>query len=339
MGEYKILKRQVFTDGAFSIVPVRYEDRLDIMKWRNEQIYHLRQARPLTEADQENYFNNVVARLFDQQLPGQVLFSYLENGRCIGYGGLVHINWIDKNAEISFLINTELEDQHFHRHWGIYLGLIEQVAFGEMGLHKLYTYAFDLRPHLYEAIERKGYIREAVLKEHCLFDGTYKDVVIHSKINRSVRMRSVTPEDVQITYEWTNDEQTRKNSFSSEEIPLSTHRNWLLNKLQSPDAVYYMFEVDGVPAAIVRFDKDKANGTFTIGINIAPAQRGKKLADKFLKQACAAFFAERDDQVDAYIKKENAPSIRSFERAGFKYAEELEINGYAALKYKLNKDE
>ena len=109
MANYKCLKQQEYTLGDYSIVPLRYEDRFSIMKWRNEQIYHLRQARPLTEEDQQRYFDNVVAKLFDQSKPDQILFSYLEKGVCVGYGGLVHINWIDNNAEISFIMDTRLE--------------------------------------------------------------------------------------------------------------------------------------------------------------------------------------------------------------------------------------
>lgn len=180
---YKVLNKQVFSHGDFSIVPIRYEDRMEIMKWRNEQIYHLRQNKPLTVENQEDYFTHVVAKLFDQEQPAQILFSYLKNDVCIGYGGLVHINWIDKNAEISFIMNTALEKDSFHLHWGIYLGLIEQVAFEVLQLHKIYIYAFDLRPHLYEAAESKGYVREATLKEHCCIEGIFKDVVIHSRIN------------------------------------------------------------------------------------------------------------------------------------------------------------
>ena len=132
MQSYKVLNKQVFKSGDFSIVPIRFEDRIDIMNWRNEQIYHLRQDKPLTEKSQEDYFNGSVARLFDQEKPNQILFSYLKNGRCIGYGGLVHINWIDKNAEISFVLNTNLESNEFSFHWSNYLGLIEQVAFKEL---------------------------------------------------------------------------------------------------------------------------------------------------------------------------------------------------------------
>ena len=83
MANYKCLKQQEYTLGDYSIVPLRYEDRFSIMKWRNEQIYHLRQARPLTEEDQQRYFDNVVAKLFDNPKPDQILFSYLEKGVCV----------------------------------------------------------------------------------------------------------------------------------------------------------------------------------------------------------------------------------------------------------------
>ena len=180
MATYACLTQQEFRDGAYSLVPLRYEDRFAIMRWRNEQIYHLRQSRPLTEDDQQRYFDEVVAKLFANPQPDQVLFSYLENDKCIGYGGLVHINWKDRHAEISFIMDTRLEKEHFAAHWSHYLTLLPQVAFDQLRLHKIYTYAFDLRPHLYPALEQNGFVREATLKDHCLFEGQYKDVVIHS---------------------------------------------------------------------------------------------------------------------------------------------------------------
>jgi RimJ/RimL family protein N-acetyltransferase len=183
MKSYNSLEEQVFELDNFKLVPLRFEDRLDILKWRNDQIYHLRQNKPLTIEDQENYFNNVVEKLFDQEHPNQILFSLLENDICIGYGGLVHINWIDKNAEISFIMDTTLENSDFHINWVKYLTLIEKVAFEDLKIHKIFTYAFDLRPHLYLALEDVNFIEEARLKEHFFFDGKYRDVVIHSKIN------------------------------------------------------------------------------------------------------------------------------------------------------------
>lgn len=180
--KYKVLNTNEFSNNEFSIVPIRYEDRLLIMKWRNEQMYHLRQAELLVEEKQADYFKNTIAGLFDQEKPQQLLFSFLKDGVCIGYGGLVHINWIDENAEISFIMNTELEKDFFEEYWLAFIELLEIIAFKYLKLHKLTTYAFDLRPYLYNVLEKKQYIREARLKEHCLFQNKFIDVVIHSKI-------------------------------------------------------------------------------------------------------------------------------------------------------------
>lgn len=185
MPRYVCLHQQEYHLGDYSIVPLRFEDRFSIMKWRNEQIYHLRQAKPLTEDDQQRYFDHVVSRLYDSPNPDQILFSYLEKGVCIGYGGLVHINWTDRNAEISFIMDTSLEAEHFSEHWSNYLRMIEQVAFEDLRLHKMYTYAFDLRPQLYPIFESAGFVREATLKDHCRYNGVYKDVVIHAIWNEN----------------------------------------------------------------------------------------------------------------------------------------------------------
>jgi RimJ/RimL family protein N-acetyltransferase len=184
MNSYKCLQVNEFKGENYSIVPIRYQDRFNIMKWRNEQIYHLRQEKLLTIEDQEKYFSNTIKSLFNDKNPNQLLFSFLENGICIGYGGLVHINWIDKNAEISFIMNTDLEKESFKKNWIAYLKLIEKLAFEEINLHKIYTYAFDLRPKLYAALLEANYIEEVRLKEHCHFHDNYIDVVIHSKIHK-----------------------------------------------------------------------------------------------------------------------------------------------------------
>lgn len=185
MNSYKAFTNQVYSNGEYSIVPIRMEDRFDIMKWRNEQIYHLRQDKLLTEADQNRYFETVVTKLFDEIKPSQILFSYLKGNECIGYGGLVHLNWIDKNAEISFIMDTELENKEFDFHWTKYLELIEKFAFKELLFHKIFTYAFDIRPHLYLVLESVGFHKEAILKEHCFFQHKYLNVIIHSKFNNA----------------------------------------------------------------------------------------------------------------------------------------------------------
>jgi hypothetical protein len=152
MNSYKTLNKQVYSSGQYSIVPIRMEDRYDIMRWRNEQMYHLRQNKQLTKEDQDNCFEEVVSRLFDQYKPDQLLFSYLEGEKCIGYAGLVHINWDDRNVEISFVMNTALEKQHSLHYFVCFLTLIKRLAFKGLSLIIIHTYAFDVRPRLYDAL-------------------------------------------------------------------------------------------------------------------------------------------------------------------------------------------
>mgnify|MGYP003706225033 CR=1 FL=1 len=104
MRAYKCLNQQVFLSGEYKLVPLRHGDRHDIMRWRNEQIYHLRQSELLTRNKQDAYFNTTIAPLFNKEKPMQILFSFLYRGDLVGYGGLVHINYVDRNAEISFVI-------------------------------------------------------------------------------------------------------------------------------------------------------------------------------------------------------------------------------------------
>ena len=181
--KYKCLSIQEFNSNEFSLVPIRFKDRFKIMRWRNQQLYHLRQSKKLTKKDQDDYFLNVIRDQFDEQNPDQILFSFLQKDVCIGYGGLVHISWIDKNAEISFVMNSILEKDFFALYWKVFLSLIEKVSFKILNLNKIYIYAFDVRPNLYPVLEINDFRFEAKLKDHVKVEKQFCDVVIYSKFN------------------------------------------------------------------------------------------------------------------------------------------------------------
>lgn len=336
MNSYKVLNKQVFTNGNYSIVPIRYEDRLDILKWRNEQIYHLRQVKPLTVEDQENYFKIVVAELFDQENPSQILFSYLENGKCIGYGGLVHINWTDKNAEISFIMNTNLETDNFQKHWCNYLYLLEQVAFQDLKFHKIFTYAFDLRPHLYLALKEANFSEETRLKEHCLFDGKYLDVVIHSKINKGLlRIRRANLADTKLYFDWANDLTVRGQSYNSSIINFENHKKWFEAKLEDDSCMLLVFQnQENQNIGQIRIQKENHDQAL-IGISIAAEYRGKGYAKEMLLLA-SDYFSESNKGylINAYIKEENRSSKLAFEKAGFELQNIINYENYSSFHFK-----
>ena len=102
MNKYKLIGKSDFILNEYSILPIRMDDREAIRKWRHQQIKILRQRKEITTEEQDKYFNTVVTNLFVETQPNQFLFSFLKNNKLIGCGGLVHIDWDSKNAEISF---------------------------------------------------------------------------------------------------------------------------------------------------------------------------------------------------------------------------------------------
>lgn len=317
MNYYKTLNKQEFTNGKFSIVPIRYEDRFAIMKWRNEQIYHLRQNKPLTLEDQEKYFNNVVAKLFNQDQPNQILFSLLENDSCIGYGGLVHINWQDKNAEISFIMDTDFEEKRFDEIWSEYLNLLERVAFRELKLHKIFTYAFDLRAYLYATLLKAGFLEEVRLTEHCYFNGNYIDVLIHSKINHSLKVRLASRDDVEITFNWASNKIVRQYAIQKELITFDNHNNWFLMKINKADCVYFIAEVNKQPVGSIRFDIDD-NREGLLSFLIDPQFHGKGYGKEILEKGCNEILKIKAlSKIIGVVSNENTASLKTFNSLGF----------------------
>ncbi len=314
---YACLHRQECHLGAYSLVPLRYEDRFLIMRWRNQQIYHLRQQRPLTEEDQQRYFDTVVAGLYSAEKPDQILFSYLENGVCIGYGGLVHINWTDRHAEVSFIMDTSREADEFALHWTNYLTMLRGVAFGDLRLHKLFTYAFDLRPRLYPVLEACGFVREATLKDHCLFEGQYKDVVIHALFPyKVVNYTELTRKQSLEVLALRNRDDIRAFMVHPEPIATEDHFAFVERLKGSPDRVYYAVYKDGVLMGTWNLTRED-NDIWERGIIAAPQSQGSGETALWERQILSSLPTDIK-ALSAKVKADNARSLRYHRKMGFR---------------------
>jgi hypothetical protein len=74
-----------------------------------------------------------------------------------------------------------------------------------------------------------------------------------------------------------------------------------------------------------------------VGITIAKEFRGQKLAPLFLIKTAKEYFLEFEKPILAYIKKENTPSVKSFEKAGYHFYKEEPFNEIDSFIYKLEK--
>ncbi|WP_164985186.1 GNAT family N-acetyltransferase [Ammoniphilus sp. CFH 90114] len=178
---YRCLSQQQFSIEPYTVVPIREEDILLIKEWRNEQMEVLRQNAKLTDEGQKRYYVEAIKPSFDHENPRLILFSYLRDNQCIGYGGLTNVDWAAKRAEISFLLDTARTHavEQYQVDFAVFLELMKQVAFRDIGLNRLFTETFDIRPHHLAVIEKAGFCLEGRMKQHAWADSRLVDSLIH----------------------------------------------------------------------------------------------------------------------------------------------------------------
>jgi RimJ/RimL family protein N-acetyltransferase len=179
---YNILGKDPFCNDEYSISSIMMEDAEPIRIWRNEQISALRQNQPLTKVDQVKYFRQIIENDFGMNRPNQILVRFCHEEKLIGYGGLVHIDWTNLRAEISFLLKTTYthDQDNYCYLLSVFFDLIKKLAFEKLGLHKLTTEAYAHRGYHVSAIENTGFKREGILREHTIIEGKWTDAIMAS---------------------------------------------------------------------------------------------------------------------------------------------------------------
>jgi RimJ/RimL family protein N-acetyltransferase len=149
-----------------------------------------------------------------------------------------------------------------------------------------------------------------------------------------IEFRKPTLQDVDLYFQWANDEVVRQNSFDQERIVYDDHVAWFKRKLTSADCFFYLFVHEKEPVGQVRIEVKPTETV--IGISIDSKYRGKGLGATMLEMACTDHFKKTSSQViNAYIKENNISSIAIFKKAGFKNEEHLIVKGVKSVK--LNK--
>ena len=86
---------------------------------------------------------------------------------------------------------------------------------------------------------------------------------------------------------------------------------------------------------MVRFEIE--NNKCTVGVLLDKNFRGKGLSSLMLIKSSNYYFSRFKLPIYANIKVSNIPSIRAFEKAGYKFLKKTIVNGINSLVYKLEK--
>ena len=188
---YQVMPRPLLNDGVLHLRAVDQADIEVIRQWRNDQMDVLRQTEPITQEAQVRYFQEKIWPDLIRLEPKQILLAIERQGELIGYGGLVHISWPYRRAEISFLLDPKLEQEgeFLHEYFTRFLELIQELAFKDLRLNRLTTETYAQRVVHIGALEAAGHRIEGRLREHVFVDGSPIDSLVHGLLAHEWRAK------------------------------------------------------------------------------------------------------------------------------------------------------
>ena len=166
-----------------SIRPIHLSDAEVIRVWRNSQMGVLRQNEPITRTQQLRYFLNDIQPQFSARVPTQMLYSLVIGDELIGYGGLVHISWPSRRAELSFLSATDrASGPVYETDFSTFLHLVTAIAVESLQLHKLTTETYANRRQNFSILESFGFRLEGKMSDQEIVEGDFKTSYAHGLV-------------------------------------------------------------------------------------------------------------------------------------------------------------
>jgi len=171
-----------------------------------------------------------------------------------------------------------------------------------------------------------------------LIDGRGASRVCQDMESRGLRLRRAGEGDCKLLWDWANDPEIRASAFSPEPIPWESHVSWFRARLADRASLFFIaLNAEDVPVGQVRYhlESDRA----VLSVNMDRQFRGKGYARRVLALANQKLFETSDAKfIDAYVKPENAPSLRAFGNAGFRRIGTREVKGEEAVHFVLERN-
>jgi RimJ/RimL family protein N-acetyltransferase len=148
-------------------------DLESLRQWRNQPTLrrYFREYRELASVTQREWYERVVLAS-----PGAIMFAIVElsGGDLLGAAGLCAIDWVSRCADLSLYIGAD--GRYIDDVWAPdALRQLLQYAFGELGLHRVWSevYEFDTaKAALYESF---GFTVEGRHRDHHFAEGQWHD--------------------------------------------------------------------------------------------------------------------------------------------------------------------
>lgn len=149
-------------------------------------------------------------------------------------------------------------------------------------------------------------------------------------------LRLADEADCEKVWRLANDPVVRAVSFSSQPISWETHVAWFRARLADPRCLFYVAE--GADSAFIgqaRYEIE--DGEAVVSIAVCAEWRGRGYAPCILQSSAQSVFAGGGiRRIRAYVKPENAASLRAFAKAGYRENGLTSVRGQSAVEFILS---
>ena len=143
-------------------------------------------------------------------------------------------------------------------------------------------------------------------------------------MRKSFNLREVTKSDWKVLLEWRNDKITRQNSFNSDLVSVSEHKEYIKNTIANPNRKLFVLEYNDIPVGTIREDRLE-NDELELSYTISPMYRGKRIGQIMM----SLYLIDTEGSFLCEVKEENISSIKMIEKLGFKlFNKEKRVNFY-----------
>ena len=160
-------------------------------------------------------------------------------------------------------------------------------------------------------------------------------IILHNLFKSQLSFRRAKFDDAQEMLNLYNDDAVRENSFNPGKIEWQHHAKWLTERLNDDNCVFFIVNTHTTFYGQVRFDIDPEKKEAVINISLKKDIRGLNLGSFVVNKSINELLKIRGNikLIRAYIKKGNIPSIKTFERADFKFSEDTIFKNHEAKVY------
>ena len=139
---------------------------------------------------------------------------------------------------------------------------------------------------------------------------------------KDLSLRRVTEADAKQLLEWTNETETRKNSFSSEFVSWENHIAWVKKKLSDENCLFFVLMLRGEPVGVIRLDVNPELKGGVISYSIDRNYRGMGLGSKLLALVEEEGKKAGLQYLTGSVKPQNIASSRCFLANGYELIQE-----------------